>query len=291
MLRSFAKDDVNFQMSEWFLAKITAAGTAPDPTCPNTPYAWEMLDYCANGQGTDIVGSPDNFGTTTLRPAYPINPDATITVPSTVLMRLRGTFNGLTIYEFVNAGGGSPTPAGDTVCFGVKSVSCSNNILLVTLADSGGCLNCSSGVAFYSLSTQSTIAPNTQTPIPMNWNIIFGDLADVGMEIDGATFKNTFGSEIKIRVTIQYYWSTVDTVTTVNNRSAYIVKNADLNTIPVANFMSQANGTTAQVATNVFTLADGEYFQPYAYQNSAISINLGGSQPVPTTLLVERLCG
>ena len=292
MRRSFAKDDVNFQESEWFLAQLTEKGTTPTGECTNTPYAWEMLDYCANGQATQIIGSPDNFGTTTLRPAYPIDTTTEPTVPSTVLMRLRGTFNGLTVYEFVNGGGTTPpTPAGDTVCFGVKSVSCSGGTLMVTLADSGGCLNCTSGVAFYSLSTASTIAPNTQTPIPMNWNIIFGDLADVGMEVDGATFKNNFGSEIKIKVTIQYYWSTSDTVTTVNNRSAYIVKNGDTNVIPVASFMAQAYGTTAQVATNVFTLADGDYFQPYAYQNSAISINLGGSQPVPTTLLIERLCG
>jgi len=288
MLRSFAKDDVNFQMSEWFLAKITAAGTAPDPDCANTPYAWQSLDYCANGQGTVVVGSPDNFGTPTLRPAYPINADAEITVPSTVLMRLRGTFNGLTIYEFVNAGGGVAAP---TTCFGVKSVSCSNNILMVTLADSGGCLNCSSGVAFYKYNTAVEVTTNTNFPLPDNWSLLFGDLADTGLIQDANTFKNTYGTEVKLRITLQYYF-TPQGVGSTQSRWAYIVRNGNVNDVPVASFQASNQTFSAVTVSNIMTLANNDYFQPYAFQDGGAGYYVGDpTARVPTTLSIERLCG
>lgn len=287
MRRSFAKDDVNFQESEWFLAKITAAGTAPSPDCANTPYAWEMLDYCANGQGTQIVGDPDNFGTPTLRPAYPINPDAEVTVPSTVLMRLRGTFDGLTIFEFVNtAGGGLPT-----TCFGVKSVACSNNILMVTLSDAGGCLNCSSGVAYYKYNTAIEVTSNVNFPLPNNWSLIFGDLADTGLIQDGNVFQNTFGTEIKLRITLQYYF-TPQGVGSTQSRWAYIVRNGDVNDVPVASFQSSNQTFSAVTVSNIMTLANNDTFQPYAFQDGGAGYFVGDpTARVPTTLVIERLCG
>jgi hypothetical protein len=206
-------------------------------------------------------------------------------------MRLRGASNGETIYEFFNGNGGAtPTPAGDTVCFGVKSISCSSGQLLVVMADSGGCLNCTSGLAFYSLG-QTTIPSATATPVPNNWSLIMGDLTDCGLEIDGATFKNNWGSEINLKVTIQYMWSPAVTATTVQNRSAYVVRNGDVSDIPVANFISQANGFTSQVAVNFIKLQNGEYFQPWAYQSSGGDLTIGTTgATVPTTLLVERYC-
>lgn len=288
MQRIFAKDDVQFSMSEWFLAKITEAGVAPSLDCLNTPYAWEALDYCANGQGTQVVGDPDNFGTTTLRPAYPADPEATYTVPSTVLMRLRGTFDGLTIYEFINTGGGGGLP---TTCFGVKSVSCSNNILMVTLADSGGCLNCSSGVAFYKYNTAIEVPTATNFPLPNNWSLLFGDLTDTGLIQSGDLFQNTYGAEIKLRITLQYYF-TPQGVGSTQSRWAYIVRNGDVNDVPVASFQASNQTFSAVTVSNIMTLANNDTFQPYAFQDGGAGYFVGDpTARVPTTMSIERLCG
>lgn len=288
MRRSFSKDNVNFQIPEWFLATLTEEGTQASGECVGTPYAWEMLDYCANGQGTQILGDADNFGTTTLRPAYPIDPTVTVTIPSTVLMRLRGTFNGETIYEFFNGNGGATPAPGATTCFGVKSLQCNSGRLLVTMADSGGCANCTSGVAFYTLG-QTTVSTATQTPVPNNWTLIMGDLTDTGLTIDGDTFKNTFGAQITLKLTLQYYWSPLSVVN--QTRSCYVVRNGSTSDIPVANFAASNQTYVTQGASNIIVLQNDEYFQPYAYQDSGADAYIGfAGASVPTTLLIERLC-
>lgn len=286
MRRSFSKDDVNFQDSEWFVAEITDIGAPIEDGCGGIPYGWQLLDYCSTGDGFEVVGTPDLFGTTTIRQAYAIDNGVTLDVGAIVLMRLRGTFEGQTVYEFMTMGAGG----GGQPCFGVKSVSCSSGILLVTLADSGGCLNCMTGMALYKMGTKLTVSNNSSTGVPSaNWSLLFGDLTDAGLSIDGDTFKNAVGSEIKVRVTLQYYW----TPTSANGttRSAYCVRNASASDIPVASFVASNDTNVAQVATNIFTLGIGDYFQPFAYQNSGAAAYLGDpADAVPTTLLIERLC-
>ena len=287
MRRSFAKDDVNFQESEWFLARITALGSSPGGSCDQVPYEWEQLDYCSNGKSVEVIGVPDNFGTLTVRQAYAIDPNGSAAAGDVVLMRLRGTFNGETIYEFVTAGGGSQP---STSCFGLKSVSCSNGILMATMADAGGCANCSSGVALYELTTMLTVNNATATAVPNNWTLIFGDLGDCGLAFNGDTFENTFGAELKLKVTYQVGWST-DTSSNVTSRGAYILRDNVTSDSPVSNFIAAAKGHTVQVATNTFTLANGQYFQPWVYQNGGGTRQIADpADDAPTTIYIERLC-
>lgn len=280
----------------WFLAKITAVCPPDTETygdCAGYTCSWEQYVICDNMQV--LTDTPLNMvtGDCTINQnvAVPINQeDPTALIGSVVLMRQRGTVDQeYNIYEFVTSGGSTPTPAGDTVCFGVKSVSCSNNVLMVTLSDAGGCIDCVGGMAFYKYSTAVEVTTDTNYPLPMNWNLVFGDLADTGLEIDGATWKNNSGAELKLRITMQYYF----TPQSVQSQSkwAYIVRNGDVNDVPVAGFVASNQTYIAISASNTMTLANGDYFQPYAFQDGGAGIFVGDpTARVPTTLTIERMC-
>lgn len=289
-MKTFAYQNDLYTNSEWFLAKITAVCPPTEETCDNYGCSWEQLVYCDNLKAltSEYNGLLKGDCLNGDNVAYPIS-ETEPTVGDIVLMRFRGNVDAIAnVYEFVSSGGGSPTPS--TSCFGVKSVSCSNNFLLVTLADSGGCINCTGGLAFYRYTEAVEVTTNTNFPLANNWSLIIGDLEPTGLVIDGDTFKNESGVTLNLKVTLQYYY-TPQGPGSSQSRWAYITRNGDVNDVPVASFQSSNQTFSAVVATNVFTLANGQYFQPYAFQDGGSGYFVGDpNAKVPTTITIERLC-
>lgn len=290
-MKTFAYQDNLYTNTEWFLAKITAVCPPTEETCDNYGCSWEQLVYCDNlkaltneynGLLSGDCLNGDNV-------AYPIS-ETEPTVGDIVLMRFRGNVDAIAnVYEFVSSSGGT-TPSLPTTCFGVKSVSCSNNFLLVTLADSGGCMNCTSGLVLYKYSTAVEVPTASNYALPNNWSLLIGDLEPTGLVVDGATFKNESGTALTLKVTLQYYY-TPQGVGSSQSRWAYLCRNGDTNDVPVASFQSSNQTFSAVVATNVFSLPNGEYFQPYAFQDGGSGWYVGDpTARVPTTLTIERLC-
>ena len=293
MTKTYDVDGYLYTPESFFLAVITAVGPKQG-TPENYPCSWKQYPFAPSGSGLDLNNNQSiMFGdyTQNKNTAYPINNAVEPVVDSVVLMRFRLLSDtGVNIYEFVSAGGGGGSQP-STSCFGIKSLQCSAGTLMAVFADSGGCYNtCTAGLAFYQLITEVNIPYATNTPIPMAWTLLSGDLEGTGLVIDGQTFKNTFGADIHLKITAQVYWSPSDLNYDVHPRRIWISKNGNEDDRPIANYSSQAYGTTAQTATNYITLANGDYFQLYAYNGTNVTQNVGGIQPVPTTLLIERYC-
>jgi hypothetical protein len=296
-MKSFVKNDGSiYATSDWFLAKLTAECN-PDPAdkaCGNYTYSWTQLSYCE----TMLNFTSDELqlitGDCVLGENAAVAIDGKGTVGSTVLMRYRGSVyneenNDFNVFEFVTGGGGGQVDCGDTVCFGLKSISCNTGVLSAVYSDAGGCLsNCTGGLAMYQLG-EVEVNNNTNTPLS-DWNLLFGDLELVGMEFDAGKFTNTWGSEITLRVTMNYSWTPEPSINGTT-RGAFIVKNDDNTQVPLGNFAASDNERMAQNVTGIFKIANGDFFKANAFQNSGANLKLSEStNPIKTTILIERLC-
>jgi hypothetical protein len=292
-MKTFAYQNDIYTNSEWFLAKITAVCPPIEETCANYGCSWEQLVYCDNLKSltSQYNGLLNGDCLTGDNVAYPIS-ETEPTVGDIVLMRFRGNVDAIAnVYEFVSSSGGSPTPSTSTSCFGVKSVSCSNNFLLVTLADSGGCANlCTTGIAYYQYTEAVEVPTDTNYPLPDHWSLAIGDLEGTGLTYETGSFKNDSGTTLNLRVTLQYYFTPQGTGS-AQSRWAYICRNDDTNNIPVASFQASNNTFSAVVATNIFSLNNGDSFTPYAFQNAGAGIFVGDpTAKVKTTIAIERFC-
>lgn len=120
-----------FVTNEWFVARITAVGSATGSgACQSRPYAWIEQRVCNNGNGyqdIELNSRPNSGGVSQDQaPAFPIG-DGIAQVGDIVLMRARGINpDGYPIMEFLpKSGGGSGGGA-------VSSVQCVGNVLYVT---------------------------------------------------------------------------------------------------------------------------------------------------------------
>lgn len=124
----------SFVQNEWFVARITAVGTATGTTaCDGVPYGWMEQRVCNSGNNYQNV-EPDSrprFGGTAENqsPAFPIG-NGTAKVDDIVLMRPRGiNANGYPIMEFLPKSSGG---TGNNIPSAVSSVQCVGNTLYVT---------------------------------------------------------------------------------------------------------------------------------------------------------------
>jgi hypothetical protein len=292
-MQSSKQGDYIYGNSEWFIAKITAV-CPPDPelgVCGNYTCSWEQYTYCPNMQKftNNLLELQNGNCTDKYNVAVPISEqDPTSLIGSFVLMRQRGATDSVyNIFEFVTMGAGAGPIS--TLCFGVTSVQCSNNILQVVSTNAGGCVSCTGGLAYYTYGEEFELPTNVNTGLPNRWTLQKGDLADCGLEIDGNTFVNNANQTINLKVTFQAYF-TPQGLGPTQSRWANIVKNGDQNNIPIASFSTSNQTFTALECSNFITLADGEFFQPYCFQDGGAGIFVGGPEKVPTTLLIEKLC-
>lgn len=288
MIRTFKEENVLYTPESFFLAVITAVGPLT-AECANYPCSWRQYPFCNNGANPipevkQAILSGDY--TKNENTAYPIDFNNQPFVGQQVLMRFRMLDqDGNNVYEFIAHGGGGE-PA--TLCFGVTSVQCSNNVLQVVSSNASGCLSCTGGLAYYTYGEAFEIPNNTNILLPNRWNLQTGDLADCGLEFDGDKFVNVAGTQVNYKVTLQLYFTPASV--SGSSRWASVVRNNDFNDIPIASFSASNNTFTAVEASNFIALADGEWFQPAAYQNGGAGVFVGGNQRVPTTLLIEKLC-
>ena len=176
-------------------------------------------------------------------------------------------------------------------CFGVSAVQCTAGLLMVTYSDAGDCKIAMSDSVFYEFNSTITIPTDTNTQIPGTWNIIYGDISQCGLILQGNVFKNITGGNLNINVTIQAAWWPVTPVGTVDStRSIFCVRNGSLTDIPLAAVTGANDTSTVQSVTNTIRLANGGYFQPYVYQNSGVDAFIGdASQLAKTTIFIERV--
>jgi hypothetical protein len=290
-MRTFIDSKTFYTNGEWFLAKITAVCDPIEDTCDNYGCSWQQMIYCDNLKAltTDELNLVYGDCVEEFNVAYPIGETAPV-VGSIVLMRFRGNSDqDNNVFEFVSGGGGGQVDCGDTVCFGLKSISCNTGVLSAVYSDAGGCLsNCTGGLAMYQLG-EVEVNNNTNTPLS-DWNLLFGDLELVGMEFDAGKFTNTWGSEITLRVTMNYSWTPEPSINGTT-RGAFIVKNDDNTQVPLGNFAASDNERMAQNVTGIFKIANGDFFKANAFQNSGANLKLSEStNPIKTTILIERLC-
>jgi hypothetical protein len=112
-------------LSEWFVAKITAVGTAGAPPDDGVPHAWIALE--PSPDLTKMV--EDQYaaklaGTLEDSPAFSLS-GSPVSVGTVVMMRRRGaSYKHNNAMEFVGGGGGG----------GVESVQCTGGELLVVYA-------------------------------------------------------------------------------------------------------------------------------------------------------------
>jgi hypothetical protein len=290
MNRTYKEGNLYYTPESFFLAVITAVGPLT-AECANFPCSWRQYPYCNNGSNpkTEVKQAimygdyTQNFNT-----AYPIDFNTPPFVGQQVLMRFRMLDqNGNNVYEFIMNGGGGGDPTA-TLCFGVTSVQCSNNVLQVVSSNASGCLSCTGGLAYYTYGEAFEIPNNTNILLPNRWNLQTGDLADTGLEFDEDKLVNASGQQLSFKITLQLYFTPGSAAS--QSRWASIVRNGDFNDIPIASFSASNNTFTAVEASNFISLADGEFFQPAAYQNGGAGVFVGGAQRVPSTLLIEKLC-
>ena len=95
--------------SEWFVARITAVGTATtgSGSCVGYAHAWIEQQICLNGYDyEDMPASKARVGTLVSQPAFALD-GSKATVGDIVLARYRSIDStGQTIYEFFKGGGG-----------------------------------------------------------------------------------------------------------------------------------------------------------------------------------------
>lgn len=123
-----------FVESEWFMARITAVGTAAigTGTCTGIPHGWTEQKVCTNGYSYEDVppeARPDN-GTAVFNGsvAFPIG-GGQAAVNDIVMMRARGVSDqGYAVMEFIKSGGGGSGGG----CGVVSNVQCVGNVLRVT---------------------------------------------------------------------------------------------------------------------------------------------------------------
>lgn len=121
----------SFVANEWFVARITAVGTATGSgSCDGTPYGWIEQRVCNSGynyQNVELASRPED-GQVSLNqsPAFAIG-SGTAQVGDVVMMRPRGmSGSGFPIMEFL------PKSSGGAGGGAVSSVQCVGNILYVT---------------------------------------------------------------------------------------------------------------------------------------------------------------
>lgn len=176
-------------------------------------------------------------------------------------------------------------------CFGVSAVQCTAGLLMVTYSDSGDCKIALSDSVFYEFNSTIEVATDTNTPLPGTWSIIYGDLSQCGLNLQGNIFKNITGTNLNINVTIQAAWWPVTPMGTLGStRSIFCVRNGSLTDVPLASVTGANDTSTVQNVTNSIRLANGGSFQPYVYQNSGANAYIGdASQLAKTTIFIERV--
>jgi len=116
-------------LSEWFVAKITAVGTASAPPDDGVPHAWVMLYPSDNlSRMVDNEYAPRTIGTLEDSPAFALDGSQS-TVGTVVMMRRRGASpihnNAMEFIKTEGGGGGGG---------GVDSVQCTGGELVVVYA-------------------------------------------------------------------------------------------------------------------------------------------------------------
>lgn len=289
MNRTFKEENLYYTPESFFLAVITAVGPLTTE-CANWPCSWRQYPFCNNGANPlpevkQAILSGDY--TKKENTAYPIDFNNQPFVGQQVLMRFRMLDeDGNNVYEFIAHGG---TSEGDSSCFVVKSVQCSNNILQVISSNAGGCLNCTGGIVSYTYNTAIEIPTNTPFLLPDNWVQSYGDPATTGLTQNGAVWENTSGGVLTVKLTYQGYF-TPQGVGATQSRWIFISKNGSLTDLPVASFISSNQTYIATVATNTITLGAGDTIQCGAFQDGGAGIFIGGVQRVPTQFTIEKLC-
>lgn len=285
--------------SEWFVAKITkvvpAASEEETFKCSwiSQQFTENLQRYLEDENASILYGDAEE----NINPALPIDPDAPQPNEGTlVLMRLRGTNQDdeagilYTYYEFLTFGGGAAPTTSDS-CFIVKSIQCNNGILQAVMAD-GACSGCSSGAILYELTPQNPIEVTTNTPfaIPNAWSTVFGDLVLVGLEQDGASFKNSSQLPLTLKITLQVSF-TPQGVGATQSRWAFIGKGSTTN-VPIASMQSSNQTYSTIVATGFIQLNADETFTPYCFQDGGAGIFIGDTenQKAKTTLAIEKYC-
>jgi hypothetical protein len=179
--------------------------------------------------------------------------------------------------------------------FSVVSVLCDGGILKVIYNDRGECKTVASEGAGHQFDGAITIPNLIHTQIPGFWTLLFGDLSKIGIEKSGNIFANITQADINLKVSLQYGWTPFSVTGT--SRLMYIKRNNSNTDIVLANYAASNNTDVAQLGSNTFVLKPGEYFQPWAWQNSGANaylgqtgIDLSTNLIVPsTTITIERL--
>jgi len=166
-------------------------------------------------------------------------------------------------------------------CFGMTALQCTGNVLLQTYSDGGDCLVETEESVMFEFSGPITVNSKIHTPLPGLWSNVFGNLKNIGLELDGDIFKNISGVDMTYRVTLQYSWLPLSILH--SSRYMYMIRNNLSNEIVFSNYAASNNTDVAQTGYNVFTLKPHEYFQPWAYQDSGEDAILGSSDIDPIT--------
>jgi len=179
--------------------------------------------------------------------------------------------------------------------FGVDSVECVGGLMTVKYSDNGNCKTAVAESAGLGFDGQLTIPHQVPTALPGAWYTLFGDIVKVGLAKSGDVFRNVTGEEIYIKISLQYGWKPFSTAGT--SRLMFVKRNNTASDIVLANYAASNNTDVAQTATNTFVLKTGEFFQPWAWQNSGAVAYLGFATLDPstniqipeTTLTLERV--
>lgn len=200
-------------------------------------------------------------------------------------------------------------------CTGLTAVQCTGSVLMATYSDAGDCqINTTESVMF-KLDTPLTVHSKIRTPIPGTWEIIYGSTSSIGIELDGDFFRNVSGSDMFVRVNMQYGWikpeepepsplptpiptetppaatlppiPPIPTPTTTPNpntksRYMYAIRNNLEYDIVLSNYAASTY-TDAQAGYNVFALKKNEFFAPWAWQDSGKDMIIGDVQVDPIT--------
>jgi hypothetical protein len=179
-------------------------------------------------------------------------------------------------------------------CFGLTALQCTGNIFIQTYSDAGDCHLETEESVMFEFDGPITVNSEIHAALPGTWTNIFGNLRNIGLEQDGAFFKNVSGVDMVYRVTMQYSWLPLSALN--SSRFMYIIRNNLPNEILFSNYAASTDTDVAQTGFNVFTLKPNEYFQPWAWQDSGFDAVLGSNETDPvtgiimpkTTITIER---
>jgi len=291
MPRTFKYDDLQFTPESFFVAKITAVGSAVGTGNDiNYPCSWSAYNYFASLKTLDEDYPIVLYGdyTEDYNTAYPISGVAPA-LNDIVLMRFRGTTETTeNVFEFVSVGGGG-SPAAGTGCLSVKSIYCNNGILTAVFSDAGGCISgCTSGIAYLNLNSKLAV-PSGSTVLLEDWNVSFGDLTAMGLATSNTGFENIDAVTLSLKITVNYIWSPNSTVGSTRAGLA-VLNNVDAD-IKVADFMASDNTRSIHTWSGFINLAAGDFLSIKAFQDSGSTVYLGDPDVTGnTTILIERLC-